>query len=186
MRFTDAGADAWTLAYDSLEEDAESAAGLVGPLLARGSAQTLRLSVVYALLDGSDRITAEHVEAAVAFWRYCARSVRDVFGEKTGNPIADRIAEAVDRAPAGITRTDIHALVSRNYTAAEIDVAIDELTRTGRYTTEERTTDGRPAVVLSRHELDELTKEGGVPSFLRTDSSWKKTGSRAPTTRGSS
>ncbi len=170
MRFTDAGADAWTLAYDYLEGDAESAGGLVGPLLARGSAQTLRLSVVYALLDGSDRITAEHVEAALAFWRYCAQSVRGIFGDQTGNPIADRIAGAVDQATGGITRTEIHDLLGRNYTAAQVDVAVAELAATGRYRSEERSTDGRPAVVLLRYEPNELTKKGGVDSLLRTDS----------------
>lgn len=160
MRFTDAGADAWTLAYDALEDDAESAGGIVGPLLARGSAQALRLSVVYALLDGSDRITAEHVEAAVAFWRYCAASVRDVFGAAIGNAIADRIAEAV--GAGGLTRTEISEVLGRHCTKAEIDVAIDELTRNGRYSLEVRTTDGRSATVLLPRETSEVSERRGV------------------------
>lgn len=149
MRFTEVGADAWTIAYEGLEDQAESAGGLVGPLISRGSAQALRLAVVYALLGGSERVGAEHVEAAAAFWMYCSASVRAIFGEATGNPIADRIAEAVDRAVGGITRTEIHAVLGRHHSKEALDVAIDDLVRTGRYRVEERTTAGRPAAVLS-------------------------------------
>jgi Protein of unknown function (DUF3987) len=156
MRFTEAGADAWTLVYDVLEDEAERAGGLVGPLLARGSAQTLRLAVIYALLDASDSIHAEHVEAAVALWRYCSRSVRAIFGGSTGNPLADRIAEGVDHAgPSGLTRTQVSELLGRNHSKTEIDVAVDELTRTGRYRTSERETAGRTATVLVRNETHE-------------------------------
>jgi hypothetical protein len=159
MRFTEAGADAWTLVYDVLEDEADAAGGLVGPLLARGSAQTLRLAVVYALLDASDSIHAEHVDAATAFWRYCSRSVREIFGASTGNPIADRIAEGVDQAgDRGLTRTEIFGLLGRHYSKAEVDVAVEETTRTGRYRTEGRTTDGRPATVLFRGETSESSE----------------------------
>jgi hypothetical protein len=157
MRFTEAGADAWTLAYDHLEDSAERAGGLVGPLLARGSAQTLRLAVVYALLDASDSIHAEHVEAALAFWGYCASSVREIFGDATGNPIADRIAEAVDASGSrGLTRTEISGALGRNHTAEEIDVAVGELVASGRYRMTEEATGGRPATRLFRYETDEV------------------------------
>ena len=162
MKWTDAGADAWTLAYDWLEDDAESSGGLVGPLLARGSAQSLRIAAVYALLDCSDRIGVEHVEAALALWRYCAESVRSVFGSGSGNPIADKIAEAVDAAPEGLTRTDISVVLGRNYTKAQIDVAVEELLATGRYRERQHPTAGRPATVLFRDEVNESDELRGV------------------------
>jgi hypothetical protein len=157
--FTESGADAWTIVYEALEDAAEGAGGLVGPLIARGSAQTLRTALVYALLDGAERVGAAHVEAATAFWLYCSRTVQDVFGTATGNPIADRIAEAVSTAPDGLTRTDVYALLGRNYPKEVVDVAIGDLTRTGRYRTEERATAGRPVSVLLRNETNEVDEE---------------------------
>jgi hypothetical protein len=133
--------------------------GLVGPLLARGSAQTLRLAVVYALLDGSDRIGVEHVEAAHALWRHSARSVWKLFGGSTGNPIAEQLSEAADRAgPEGISRTEMFNILGRNRTKAELDVALDEVVATGRYWLEQRGQNGpgRPTTVLVRHELNEF------------------------------
>lgn len=50
--FTDNGAAAWELVYERLEDEAEQADGLIGPLVARGSAHTLRLALIYSLLDG--------------------------------------------------------------------------------------------------------------------------------------
>jgi hypothetical protein len=45
---------------------------------------------VYAAADGSSLIDAEHVEAAVAVWRFSDASVRIIFDSATGDPLADR------------------------------------------------------------------------------------------------
>lgn len=44
---------------------------MLGSLIARAEAQVRRLSVLYALADSSKWITAEHLNAAHAFWCYC-------------------------------------------------------------------------------------------------------------------
>ncbi|MET1011991.1 MAG: hypothetical protein ABWY83_06395 [Actinomycetota bacterium] len=160
MRFTQVGADTWTLAYEALEDAADSSAGLVAPLLARGSAQTLRLAVVYALLDGSSLITAEHIESALAFWFRCSRGIQDIFGDATGNPIADRIAAAIDVSEDGLSREEVSAVLGRNRSKPQIDAAIDVLVASGRYVQEQRSTGGRPAAVLARRVSYEGTNEG--------------------------
>jgi hypothetical protein len=73
------------------DELARERRGLVGALCARSEAQTLRLSALYALLDGDQRIRHAHIEAALELWRYSVRSVEHVFGDALGDPIADRI-----------------------------------------------------------------------------------------------
>src|SRR5262249_44816902 len=58
--------------------------GLAGALLARAEAHVLRLSMVYALMDCSAVIQAEHLLAALTLWDYCERSVYYVFGDCLG------------------------------------------------------------------------------------------------------
>jgi hypothetical protein len=53
--------DLWAKAYEDLSDGGE---GLVGAVTARAEAQALRLSVAYAVLDGSPTIEVEHLEAA--------------------------------------------------------------------------------------------------------------------------
>lgn len=50
-----------------------------------------RHALSYALLDCSDRIGLEHLEAGLAVWRYSADSAQWVFGDTLGDPTADEI-----------------------------------------------------------------------------------------------
>ena len=59
----------WIAAYDELSA---GEAGLAGAATARAEAHTVRLALLYALLDCSDVIELEHLEAALAFWAYRA------------------------------------------------------------------------------------------------------------------
>ena len=58
-------------AYDTFGDGGD---GLAGAVTARPEAQALRLSVVYAALDGSSTIKVPHLEAALAVWNYCEAS----------------------------------------------------------------------------------------------------------------
>jgi hypothetical protein len=119
--------------------------GLVGAITARPEAQTLRLSVVYALLDGSHRIDVAHLRAAHAVWRYCEASALYVFGEATGDPVADRLLEGLRAAgDAGMTRKQVGELFSRHVTAARIDRVVEGLRGRGLVAVEEQQTGGRP------------------------------------------
>jgi DNA replicative helicase MCM subunit Mcm2 (Cdc46/Mcm family) len=48
-------------------------------IIRRGDAQTLRLSLIFAVLNRSPVIRAEHVRAAIAVWDYCMKSARWAF-----------------------------------------------------------------------------------------------------------
>ena len=71
--------------------------GLAGVACSRAEAHTLRLSMLYALLDRSDVVGRVHLEAALAVWRYCEHSALLVFGDRLGDPIADAIDDALAR-----------------------------------------------------------------------------------------
>jgi len=109
---------AWIEAYDELTRERP---GLFGAITARAEAQTLRLAMIYTLADGKTAIGAEHVEAALAVWRYAEESARYVFGEAIGDPDADRIYKILRSTPQGLTRTEVNDHFSGNKKAAEID-----------------------------------------------------------------
>jgi hypothetical protein len=119
--------------------------GMAGALTQRADAITLRLSVIYALLDGSRVIEAEHVKAALAVWRYCEQSVRSIFGESTGNDYADRILEELESvAPKWVARSEFNKrLFSNHATKAELDQAIALLLAAGVIEDDELETAGR-------------------------------------------
>lgn len=101
-------------------------AGLMASVTARADAYNVRLQAAYALLDGSDVIDVEHVEAAWAMWRYCEDSAAHVFGSSTGSPLSDKILDALLEEGGGrLNRKAInHGVLSGNYKSWEIDEAI--------------------------------------------------------------
>lgn len=103
--------------------------GLFGVATARAAAQVLRLSLIYALLDQKDKISAQHLRAARAVWQYCEDSARYIFGEGLGNPIADEILAALRGRPTGLNRVQIRGLFGGHRTSGEIGAALAELAR---------------------------------------------------------
>jgi hypothetical protein len=63
-------------------------------LWARAEVQVIRLAVAYAIGTAADAVTAEHVKAGLAVWRYCAESAEVLFGigAGAGGSGGDRVA----------------------------------------------------------------------------------------------
>ncbi len=136
----------WGEVYRDLAEGGPG--GLAGLVTARAEAQTLRLSVAYALLDGSPVIEIPHLEAALAVWRYCEASALYLFGDKSGDDIADRLLLAVRAAgEAGLTTTEQNRLFSGHATTRQLDVTRQLLQERGLIVTEQQATKGRPRLV---------------------------------------
>jgi len=122
--------------------------GLAGAATARAEAHVVRLALIYALLDCSATIAHEHLEAAFAVWRYSSDSARWIFGDSLGDPTADEIWAAAKERPAGLTRTEVSDMFSRNKKRREIGRALGVLEDTGRLRRETRQPDrGRSAEV---------------------------------------
>src|SRR5262249_20733110 len=96
--------DLWRAAYKELTRERP---GILGSILSRAEAHTLRLALIYALLDQSRVLVPAHIEAALQLWRFAERSAAYIFGDSTGDPKADRILAALREAPQGLTRTEI-------------------------------------------------------------------------------
>jgi hypothetical protein len=104
----------------------------------------MRLSCLYALLDRSGTVRKEHLLAALALWEYVEASVRTVFGDATGDPIADQILLALRASPDGLTRTEISGLFSRHRDARRLESVLVQLLARGLVERRMRQTAGRP------------------------------------------
>jgi hypothetical protein len=121
---------------------------MLGAVTARSEAQTIRLALVYALLDGVGEIDVSHLSAALALWEYCEASAEYIFGDMLGDPVADEITRALQQAGSdGMTRTAIRDLFGRNQSSDRIGAALVLLVTNGLARMEMRPTLGRPAEV---------------------------------------
>src|SRR5262249_5198004 len=120
----------WSAIYPQLSADVP---GLLGAATARGDAQALRLSMIYALLDRTPQIDVAHINAAFALWNYCAASARYIFGDYTGDPIADSILRALrNSGSGGMNRTDINDYFGGRVTTPKIQTALGKLLAGGK------------------------------------------------------
>ncbi|HZA21524.1 MAG TPA: hypothetical protein VFA32_02795, partial [Dehalococcoidia bacterium] len=127
----------WAEVYSALSEGQP---GLFGAITNRAEAQVLRLSVIYAVLDGSRVIQLPHLEAALAVWQYCEASARYIFGDATGDQVADRILEALSNGE--MDRTAMIHLFGRHMSAGRISQALFMLQAAGRVKMERRDSEG--------------------------------------------
>ncbi len=131
----------WHSVYERLSDGHP---GLMGAATSRAEAYVLRLSVAYAILDRSEAIRAPHLMAALAVWQYAVDSARWVFGDATGDPVADAIMAALV-ARGSMTRTDIGDLFGRHVQRATIERALAGLEAGGRVRCTREMTGGRPS-----------------------------------------
>ena len=147
IRRDDMARGLWAAVYPHLSDGRP---GLLGAATSRAEAQVLRVSAIYAALDMSTTVRVEHLRAALALWDYSYASARYIFGDATGDPIADRIREALRNAgPEGMTRTDISALFSRHTSKDRIAHALAQLAALGIAEQRIERTDGRPVELWS-------------------------------------
>jgi hypothetical protein len=121
--------------------------GLFGAVVSRAEAQVVRLAALYAAMNGSCEIRGGHLRAALALWSYAEQSARYIFGDATGDPVADQILEALRAAGQdGMTRTEISNLFKRNKSADSIARALTDLLKLNRVRRQlDKDTGGRAA-----------------------------------------
>lgn len=135
----------WAGEYEGLST---ARPGAFGMATGRAHAQTLRLSLLYALLDGSDVVRVEHLRAALAVWRYCEASARRLFGGdapgqiigKSGGgggspgspvlPLHLRLLDHIVKTP-GITRRGLHEATGNRVKADDMEASLSRLESQG-------------------------------------------------------
>lgn len=147
----------WLSVYPRLSEGRP---GMTGAVLGRAEAQVMRLALLYALLDRADVIQAGHLRAALGLWGYVERSVRWVFGDATGDRVADDILKLLRISPGGVTRTDLINHFGRHLPTERLGRALDSLRRLGRASVTSESTGGRP---VERWRCEESDVSEGTP-----------------------
>lgn len=124
MKRTDSAARLWRENYERLTGDRR---GLFGAVTSRADAQTLRLSMIYALADGRSVIDEEHLRAALALWGYAEQSARIIFGQEPEDPLVGKVYGLLTAEPRGMTKTDLHKALGNNLKAKAILEALATL-----------------------------------------------------------
>jgi hypothetical protein len=140
MIVADEAKPTWAEFYNKIETPSPDHDGLLGHLTARAAPQALRLSMIYALLDGGSRIMLPHVEAAIAVWQFCEASARYIFATRTSDHTADEVIAAVESArPEGVSRTGFfNDTFGRHIKAHELTRALKKLEAEGRIRCEKK------------------------------------------------
>jgi hypothetical protein len=142
--WTDEAARHWRKVYPTLSA---GHSGLFGAMTARAEAQTVRIALIYAALDEANRIDMPHLSAALEVWRYCEDSVRAIFGDVSGDEIADAIIALLRNSPDGLSETEFNHHFQGHKRSADIKHALTLLQQRGSVRSEKRETDGRPRIV---------------------------------------
>jgi hypothetical protein len=157
MQRDETAAALWRQAYAKLADD--DAGGLLAAVISRAEAQVLRLSMIYALLDGSSTIRQEHLRAALAVWWYCRRSAAIIFG-RGGDPLEQKVLDAIRRQP-GAGRREIHRTLGNHVRAATLVGILAKLRDAGKARPEivSQIGSGRPTERWFPCELCELCEQ---------------------------
>lgn len=120
--------------------------GIAAAICNRAEAQVRRIALLYALLDNrSLLIRPEHLLAALAVWDYSEQSVKWIFGDSSGDSVADEIKAALKGAgPRGLSQNDIGNLFGRHKNKARIGQALAILQEGRLIRSEKKATSGRP------------------------------------------
>ena len=136
---------------------------MLGSVTSRATAQVLRLSLIYALLDLSPAIKLPHLEAALALWQYAEDSAKYIFGASLGDKIADSIIVALSACESGLTKTEISKALRGHSKGHEIDGALGRLCDSNRIKFTREKTNGTPITIytLTDCEISELSEIRG-------------------------
>jgi hypothetical protein len=148
MARDDEARDRWREVYPDLSGDR---LGMFGAATARAEAHVLRLSMIYALADLCQTIGRPHLDAALALWKRAEDSARYLFGDKTGDSIADAIIGAL-RAQGEMSATDVSNLFARHVKAERIAAALASLLGAGLVECDQIETGGRHATMWKAAE----------------------------------
>jgi hypothetical protein len=133
----------WIEVYPELSKDYP---GLAGCIINRGEPQTLRLAMIYALLDGQNIITVDHLESALAFWAYCRDSALYIFHGKEEDNNAQKILNALANGP--LTLTELYALFNNHIPQNKLTHLIQDLISAQKIQSYKVDTQGKPKTVI--------------------------------------
>ena len=146
MRMNGNALELWESIYPDLSQEHT---GLAGSIINRAEAQTLRLALVYALLDGQGAIGESHLKAALAMWRYAQESALYIFGDRAADPLEEKILEILKQGP--LSATELSHAFSGHMPKERLQPVLQQLEAQRRISITKQKNGGRPKVILSLH-----------------------------------
>lgn len=147
LRFSEETKDLWEAHYPELTKEHQ---GFIGSIIHRAEPQVTRLSMLYALLDGSEEIKPVHLEAALALWGYCMASVKFIFADKCADPSANRIIESLADGPK--TKSELYDYFGKRIKGRQLNNALHELIASDKIIQEKYKTDGAPKTIFKLND----------------------------------
>ncbi|MDL2313505.1 DUF3987 domain-containing protein [Desulfovibrio sp. OttesenSCG-928-C14] len=149
LKLTSHAKELWEYIYAELSQETP---GLVGSLISRAEAQTLRLALCYALLDKKHQIEEEHLQSACAMWNYCKESALYIFSHWGSNSLEEKIADFLKSGP--LTSTELNAALGRNVPKSQLEPALQRLQAQHRIEIrKENRGNSRPTTIISLAHL---------------------------------
>ncbi len=136
--------DLWKSVYPELSKEHN---GFAGSIINRAEAQTLRLSLVYALLDGQGQIDERHLQSALALWRYAQASALYIFKDKGADPLEGKILAALQGG--ALTSTQLHNALQRNVSNERLLPVLQQLESQQRIVITKVKGKGRPSTKIA-------------------------------------
>ncbi len=105
LSFDDMARSLWRRIYYELSEERSSE--ITENIAARGPAQILKLSLIYALSSNRKQIHTEDLLAAKSIWDFSEKTSAKIFAKKESNPLISKILNELTENQQQLTRTDI-------------------------------------------------------------------------------
>jgi DNA replicative helicase MCM subunit Mcm2 (Cdc46/Mcm family) len=106
----------------------------------------VRLSLLFALMDLSERIKVEHIKAAEAVWKYCFESARCIFGARLYSADGQRLLDALKSGPKSLTEIS-RGVFNKHLHGQKLESVMDEIGN--EITTEKIMTEGKPITLVA-------------------------------------
>jgi hypothetical protein len=134
----------WNAVYRELSAETP---GLTGAVVNRAEAQTMRLALVYALLDGKRAIDTSHIKSALALWRYANASAAALFCDRGADSTEQKILSILKAGPC--TRTMLNKALSGHVTSAKIRSALSSMQAANKVGIRLEKTGGRSSQIVA-------------------------------------
>ena len=155
ITMTPPAVDLWKSLYAELSQEHS---GLAGSIINRAEAQTLRLALIYALLEGAERINEKHLQAALAMWSYAQESALYIFGDRVADPLEEKVLAALKAGP--LTATELSAALNRHVPRERLQPLLQQLEGQQRINILKQKNAGRPRLIISLRVISEESEKG--------------------------
>ncbi len=144
MSMNAAALDMWKKIYPELSKEHN---GFAGSIINRSEAQTLRLALVYALLDGQAVIAERHLQAALSLWNYAQESALYIFSDRSSDPLEEKVLSILKAG--ALTATELSNALQRHVPRERLQPVLQRLEAQRKITIIKEKGAGRPRTILT-------------------------------------